>query len=946
MSPKQIRSKINLSELTLDIDTGKFKIDEFDWAEIEEYVRALTEGRKFQIDAIKQLLIYLWGGKYSSINELAKANYKKKAAIQQRYPTEEIMQSQIPLPQRLSGVCYMATGTGKSYVIFAIAYLSIILEKVKRVLVLGPPSTIIEKGLTDKFREYLNGSTGLKLKEKLPEKYRNIHINLCNANDIVDDNCIVIENINAIYTKSENAITDMLFKHTNEVLVLSDEVHHAYNHLSFGKATLSYDFEGEKYGTGEDKNERLWMKFIREEAKIKRHLGFTGTPYNQNDFFPDVIVDYSIKDALEEGIIKKINPILKVTSTEEDNNLTPEQKFEQIIKTHFDNKNTYSYKGKVKPITIFINNTQPAANSNADLFIQVYSLYLQKHNKKYVDLSLKAIEQRLREDKVVIVATSNTSKAEYEEQLHNIEETNPNKSGGKTEFIFAVNKLSEGWDVDNVFQIVPMQERVFNSKLLISQVLGRGLRLPRKVSYVDLKGNYPVVTITNHEKFAETIKNLLDEVRECDLIISSRVVLSNKESDRFSHHFTLFNLDYNLVQEIVDKDKDTTGSRSLLLKPEQDSVKLDVTYLMDKKKFELSKERTSVDEIVSNIYRKFKMVTYEHSKFEFGDGLDITKLDNKTYIKSVIEKSMQETGISGNLLSNENKKAIELYFNSFLPKGDKSVRFSRVIGDLKVLKTLSMSASSLRAGALEQDSALFVSDDWETELPNEHHTFITEIGRTAMQSDAQTSIFDKGIVDFRHDLIKKPYEGKRFFIVNASALKTPQNCVISSHTPETNFIIMLIEHAMYLESWVKSPDMSFYSLDYEYWKKGKDRVRRSFNPDFFIRINISKYLKQCGNAIKEQDKKKLHGLRDNGIRDIICVVEIKSDDDYDEITLAKEEFGKNHFMELNEVLKNANPIDLNLENPLDKDQIYFFSLLREGDFNNWFRNLKDGHLKV
>jgi hypothetical protein len=35
--------------------------------------------------------------------------------------------------------------------------------------------------------------------------------------------------------------------------------------------------------------------------------------------------------------------------------------------------------------------------------------------------------------------------------------------------------LSEGWDVKNVFQIVPHEERAFNSKLLIAQVLGRGL---------------------------------------------------------------------------------------------------------------------------------------------------------------------------------------------------------------------------------------------------------------------------------------------------------------------------------------------------------------------------------------------------------------------------------------------------------------------------------------
>ena len=46
----------------------------------------------------------------------------------------------------------------------------------------------------------------------------------------------------------------------------------------------------------------------------------------------------------------------------------------------------------------------------------------------------------------------------------------------KVEWIVSVSMLSEGWDVKNVFQIVPHQERAFNSKLLIAQVLGRGLR--------------------------------------------------------------------------------------------------------------------------------------------------------------------------------------------------------------------------------------------------------------------------------------------------------------------------------------------------------------------------------------------------------------------------------------------------------------------------------------
>ena len=45
-----------------------------------------------------------------------------------------------------------------------------------------------------------------------------------------------------------------------------------------------------------------------------------------------------------------------------------------------------------------------------------------------------------------------------------------------------------------------------------------------------------------------------------------------------------------------------------------------------------------------------------------------------------------------------------------------------------------------------------------------------------------------------------------------------------------------------MDSWIKSPDKNFYSIAYEYWKGGKDRVRRSFNPDFFIRIDFDEYI--------------------------------------------------------------------------------------------------------
>src|SRR5207249_8633766 len=48
--------------------------------------------------------------------------------------------------------------------------------------------------------------------------------------------------------------------------------------------------------------------------------------------------------------------------------------------------------------------------------------------------------------------------------------------GGGTEIVIHVNKLKEGWDVTNLYTIVPL--RASASEILTEQTLGRGLRLP------------------------------------------------------------------------------------------------------------------------------------------------------------------------------------------------------------------------------------------------------------------------------------------------------------------------------------------------------------------------------------------------------------------------------------------------------------------------------------
>lgn len=77
----------------------------------------------------------------------------------------------------------------------------------------------------------------------------------------------------------------------------------------------------------------------------------------------------------------------------------------------------------------------------------------------------------------------------------------------ETDIVIHVNKLKEGWDVTNLFTIVPL--RASHSDILTEQTLGRGLRLP----YGRRTGNEMVDTLTviAHDSFDEVIKEAKKE---------------------------------------------------------------------------------------------------------------------------------------------------------------------------------------------------------------------------------------------------------------------------------------------------------------------------------------------------------------------------------------------------------------------------------------------------
>lgn len=86
-----------------------------------------------------------------------------------------------------------------------------------------------------------------------------------------------------------------------------------------------------------------------------------------------------------------------------------------------------------------------------------------------------------------------------------------------TEIVVHVNMLKEGWDVTNLYTIVPL--RAASSRTLVEQSIGRGLRLPYGkrvgVSAIDR------LTIVAHDRF----QAIIDEANNPDSIIRTGVVI-------------------------------------------------------------------------------------------------------------------------------------------------------------------------------------------------------------------------------------------------------------------------------------------------------------------------------------------------------------------------------------------------------------------------------------
>lgn len=809
----------------------------WDESKYEAFIDELCGLREYQKEAIRMVMRYLAGGKYRNLRELAKENFDCNGELGRRYGPWSGMERHLQLPDQLACSIDMATGTGKSYVLYGLAVILLSEGIVDRVLVLCPSNTI-EAGLLAKFRE-LSGNSDLR--DLLPDTAKLCTPKIINASESIVEGSICVENYHAILQHVKSSIRDSLVGRGTRVAVFNDEAHHVVN----------------ESGT----NVKKWKEFlVNPDYGFRYVVGVSGTCYVGDEYFTDVVSRYSLRQAIEERFVKKVEYVAEMPQTD-----NPDEKWQLIYNRHQSWKKQLKNRG-IRPLTIVVTKDIKTCK----LVAEELQAFLQEWEK---------IPAEGAERKVLAVSSA----SEHQVNLAHLKTVD--RPNSKVEWIISVSMLSEGWDVKNVFQIVPHEERAFNSKLLIAQVLGRGLRRPD-----GWQGADPVVTVFNHDAWAGRIRHLVDEILEMENKIATSII----ENSPYS--FDLHNLDYTRETDtgyFVKKGEYRLLEQGFVDLPSQVEVEdvaieFERAVTGDHAKFKTKLVHTtySLEDVAEEMFGRLKSIDEEST--DALDPKDRTQYTKKFPLErclEIVKASAKRAKIKSGRITEENRQKILQALGPLRRKSAKRVIYKLTPNALRIFSTkdrpaISVSAAELRRG----DKTIFYSPDCDKTIP-----------------DGQADFFN---------LVKDPdgeFRAGREFVPNSHDFKTPCNMAVADWTPERKFIRSLCdrENAQTIDGWVKNSSQRFYAIEYA-WKKGEHPKRAEFSPDFFIKK---------GNEI--------------------YVVEIKDDSEIDDPSpenQKKLEYAQDHFKCLNDWLKKKGinvSYQLNFLTPKSFNK--FFIQLRQDD---------------
>ncbi len=254
---------------------------------------------------------------------------------------------------------------------------------------------------------------------------------------------------------------------------------------------------------------------VRSINELKPLLGLevTATPFVESPRGPvpfrNVVMDYPLARAMEDGFVK--DPAVVTQRNFDARAHTPEEvektKLEDGVRLHETTKVellTYARENGAAPVKPFMLVIARDTTHAAHLLALLESLAF--YEGRYAGKVIQVDSSRSGAEEEAMIA-----------RLLAVESVDE-----PTEIVIHVNMLKEGWDVTNLYTIVPL--RAANARTLIEQSIGRGLRLPygkrTGVAAVDR------LNIVAHDKFQE----IIDEANRGDSPIRLKKIILDAPS--------------------------------------------------------------------------------------------------------------------------------------------------------------------------------------------------------------------------------------------------------------------------------------------------------------------------------------------------------------------------------------------------------------------------------
>jgi len=810
----------------------------------------------FQREAIAQAIRFFVSDNYKDTEALARRNYGHNGKLQMRFQHMSDYLERFPLRAKKAVSLELATGTGKSWVLYGIAQIMLAEGLVDKVLVLCPSLTI-EEGLKDKFNRFSGDAALQHILRELGSAYPTPAIK--NANEPIQPGDICVENIHAVYERTGSSIVDSFKGKGSRTLVLNDEAHHIFSAV--------------------DAATKKWMDFLlNEEFGFRYVTNVTGTPYIGDDYFLDIVYRYGLKQAIEDGVVKTVDYKIE-EETQRD------KSYAETWENHRLNQEKYA--GKLKPLTIIV--TEKVA-SCVKVWSELVAFIAGKEHVSFDEAAKKVIWVvsgiPSGNDGAIVKSLVDKPEKTRKENLQRLKTVDD--ANNPVEWIASVAMLTEGWDVKNVFQIVPHENKAFNSKLLIAQVLGRGLRIPAGVEPPVL------VKVNNHEKWTGEIENLYRDILEIENVLSW-----GHTPAQDAYTFPLYNLRYESVQQTVET------KRKRAMEPETVGFAPQSREWTETSRYSHSGPVTTLIEnrrimSIPNAVRQMKIFLKEKDEA-------IARQWTSRTVQAFLEKNLKRCGCDASFISLENLAKAQQAFGPMLRQVEEAnPRMMLQAQDLVEIDMKDVVRQHFTESVLKDTGYLFFSEASLAVFSGEERAVLKQF----LDDRANYQV-----VKEQRERYGGSEEEIRFLKTNLlpvpeTDFKTPWDIHFVTFGPEKKFSQSLFDYANLFDAIVKAPDRGFYSFPYSYKpsRTGRSHVKQeNFNPDFFL---------------------KLAGLNE------VLVVEIKQDGDDTTKNRAKNRDGNRHFDELNVRLETA-----------EIEWRYRFYFLSPEDYPEFFDAVrKQGHV--